>query len=134
LPRGIKGFHPKELCGKPALREPRPGSAVQLLALRNYRRNNRLAPRLVGRRAGECGGISIPRLQDTRSKIMDEISKYLPLLIPLTIIQFGLMVLALVDLLRREKPRGPKWIWVLIIIFVNIFGPIIYFVIGREEE
>ncbi|MBE0684734.1 MAG: PLDc_N domain-containing protein [Anaerolineaceae bacterium] len=60
--------------------------------------------------------------------------KLLPLLIPLFLIQLGLMIAALVDLLKREKTKGPKWLWIIIVVFVNLIGPIIYFVIGREEE
>ena len=66
--------------------------------------------------------------------VLDELLKYLPLLIPLLLIQIGLMVFALFDLLKREKTRGPKWVWVLVILFVNFIGPIIYFIVGREEE
>jgi Phospholipase_D-nuclease N-terminal len=65
---------------------------------------------------------------------MDALSKYVPLLIPLVIVQLGLMVFGLMDLIPREKLRGPKWAWILIVIFVNIFGPIIYFLFGRKEE
>ena len=57
-----------------------------------------------------------------------------PFLIPLILIQLGLVVFALIDLIRREKIRGPKWVWVLIILFLNFLGPIVYFVIGREDE
>jgi hypothetical protein len=49
------------------------------------------------------------------------------------IIQLGLMVAALLDLVKREQTRGPKWMWVVIIIFVNLIGPIIYFLLGRED-
>lgn len=65
---------------------------------------------------------------------MDEITKYLPLIIPLILIQLALMIAALVDVAKREKTRGPKWMWVLIIIFGELLGPIIYFVLGRPEE
>ena len=70
----------------------------------------------------------------TNLNILDEIMKYLPLLIPLFVIQIGLMIAAIVDLVKREKTRGPKWMWALIVIFVNMIGPIVYFVVGREEE
>lgn len=63
-----------------------------------------------------------------------EISKILPLLIPIILIQLALMVIALVDLVRRTSVRGPKWVWALVIIFINIIGPIIYFTLGRGEE
>jgi hypothetical protein len=63
-----------------------------------------------------------------------EISKILPLLIPIFLIQLALMVFALIDLARRASVRGPKWVWALVVIFINIIGPIIYFTLGRGEE
>ena len=66
--------------------------------------------------------------------IFDQLMKLLPLLIPLFLIQLGLMIAALIDLLKREKTKGPKWVWILIVVFVNMIGPIIYFIVGREEE
>ncbi len=64
----------------------------------------------------------------------DVLKQYLPLLIPLLVIQLGLMTAAIIDLIKREKTRGPKWLWFVVVIFVNTIGPIIYFVAGREEE
>lgn len=64
---------------------------------------------------------------------MDQLRELLPLLIPLIVLQLILMVAALVDLAKRPSTRGPKWVWVLVIVFVNTIGPIIYFVLGREE-
>ena len=62
------------------------------------------------------------------------LAQYLPLLIPLFLLELGLIIFALVDLFRRENTRGPKWMWVLVILFVSTIGPIIYFVLGRKEE
>ena len=67
---------------------------------------------------------------------MDEIAQlkeWIPLLIPVVILELALMAAALIDLVRREKTKGPKWMWILIIVLVNLFGPIVYFLIGREE-
>lgn len=58
----------------------------------------------------------------------------LPLLIPVFIIQLILIVVALRDLMGRERVRGPRWLWVLIIVFVNLIGPVIYFVVARDDE
>jgi hypothetical protein len=57
----------------------------------------------------------------------------IPFLIPIVLLQIGLMIFALIDLSRRERTRGPKWVWVLVIILVNFIGPVIYFVVGRED-
>ena len=65
---------------------------------------------------------------------MDAIRPYLPLLIPIVLIELGLLVAALIDLARRPHTRGPKWVWLLIILFVNLIGPIIYFIVGRAED
>jgi hypothetical protein len=64
---------------------------------------------------------------------MEQVRQLIPFLIPIVLIQLALMVVALVDLARRERTRGPKWVWVLVIVFVNLIGPIVYFVLGREE-
>ena len=57
------------------------------------------------------------------------------LLAPIIVIQLGLIVAALYDLEREERRvrGGNKLVWVLIIVFLNIIGPIVYFVAGREE-
>ena len=62
-----------------------------------------------------------------------QLQQVLPLLIPILIIQVALVVYALVDLLRRPTTRGPKWLWVMVILFFNLIGPIIYLVVGRDE-
>lgn len=63
----------------------------------------------------------------------EQFSRFIPFLIPIVLLQLGLMIVALVDLVRRERTRGPKWVWALVIVCVNFIGPIVYFVIGREE-
>ena len=57
------------------------------------------------------------------------------LLVPIIVIQLGLMIAALIDLERDERRvrGGNKLVWALVIVFVNLLGPIVYFVAGREE-
>ena len=61
------------------------------------------------------------------------IQKYLPLLIPVVLLELGLMIAALVDVIRREKTKGPKWVWIIVVVVFNLFGPIAYFLFGRDE-
>lgn len=57
------------------------------------------------------------------------------LIIPLAVIQFGLLVFALYDLVKRNRVRGGnKLVWGLLIVLVRIIGPILYLTIGREED
>ena len=63
---------------------------------------------------------------------METLNELLPFLIPVILLQIALMVVALVDLVRRERTRGPKWAWVLVIVFLNLIGPVVYLLFGRE--
>ena len=66
---------------------------------------------------------------------MQESMDLLRILWPLLVFQFLLFLWAIVDLIRRRYVKHlPKWAWALIIILVNLFGPIIYLVFGRGEE
>jgi len=65
---------------------------------------------------------------------LSQLRQLLPLLIPIIIIQYGLTIAALIDVIKRERLKYlPKWGWILIVVFVNLVGPIVYFVIGRDE-
>jgi len=57
------------------------------------------------------------------------------LLAPIILIQVGLMIAALIDLERNERRvrGGNKVVWALVIVLINVIGPIIYFAAGREE-
>ncbi len=59
----------------------------------------------------------------------------LALIVPILLIQLGLLVWALYDLTRpdRRVKGDSKVVWALVIIFINIIGPILYFLVGREE-
>jgi hypothetical protein len=58
------------------------------------------------------------------------------LVAPIIVIQLGLMIAALIDLERDERRvrGGSKLVWAVVIVFVNVVGPILYFVAGREES
>lgn len=57
----------------------------------------------------------------------------LKLIWPLIVIQVVLMVLALLDLQKREKVKGnSKVLWVVIILVINTIGPLLYLFWGRE--
>ena len=57
------------------------------------------------------------------------------LVVPLLLIEIGLLVYAVVDLLRMDRRvrGGSKGMWALIIVFVNVIGPILYLLAGRVE-
>lgn len=68
------------------------------------------------------------------NSIMAEILRLLPFFIPLIIIEYGLIIFALVQLFRNEAAYLPKWGWALIIIFINIIGPVVFLIVGKKKE
>ena len=52
----------------------------------------------------------------------------------LFLVEITLMVTALVSLVRTpaEHLRAPKWVWALVVVFVNMIGPIVYFALARK--
>jgi hypothetical protein len=65
---------------------------------------------------------------------MGQYSQYLPFLIPLVILELGLMFAAYIHLIRHRATRTlnvPVW---AIIILIQIVGPVLYFVFGRKED
>ena len=67
---------------------------------------------------------------------MPDIMEILPFLIPVVIIQFGLLGYTLYHILTHENyKRGTRTLWlIIVIVFMNFVGPILYFLLGKEEE
>ncbi|MCX7795347.1 MAG: PLD nuclease N-terminal domain-containing protein [bacterium] len=57
------------------------------------------------------------------------------LFLPILILQIGLQIYALIDLIKRsiEEVRGPKILWGIVIIAFQILGVIIYLIFGRRQ-
>lgn len=66
---------------------------------------------------------------------MQEISDYLPFLIPIIVIQLALQVFTIHHILKHPNYRiGNKALWIIIVLLGNIIGPVVYFAIGKGEE
>jgi hypothetical protein len=48
--------------------------------------------------------------------ILSIIKQYIPFIAPLALIQLVLVIYALVDLIKRQKMRGPRWLWVVLLV------------------
>jgi Phospholipase_D-nuclease N-terminal len=58
------------------------------------------------------------------------------ILLPLVVIELGLVVFSLVDLFRPERRvvGNNKLVWALIIVLVGTIGPIVYLLAGRKQN
>lgn len=61
--------------------------------------------------------------------------EYLPIIVPLLILQLILLIVAIVHLVKNDRlNQTNKIIWALVIVFVNLIGPILYLIFGRKED
>jgi Ni/Fe-hydrogenase subunit HybB-like protein len=62
-------------------------------------------------------------------------AQLLLLLTPVIVVELGLIIFALHDLLKTERRvRGnSKLLWGIVIVFISLLGPIIYLAAGRDE-
>jgi hypothetical protein len=66
---------------------------------------------------------------------MDRLIEYLPFIIPIILIELVLMITALIHVVNHRKYRfGNRLLWVILVVCIQIIGPILYFTIGRGEE
>ncbi len=65
---------------------------------------------------------------------MDVINEYILLIIPLVLLELSLKVFSIVKLLKEGPANLSKGLWLLIIILVNLFGPILFLTVGRRRD
>ncbi|MBR1863713.1 MAG: PLDc N-terminal domain-containing protein [Ruminococcus sp.] len=65
-----------------------------------------------------------------------DVKEYLPLLIPLIAVQFSLLAYTIVHILRHKSyKRGSRTLWLIVsIVGMEFIGPILYFILGKEED
>lgn len=66
---------------------------------------------------------------------MEQIMEFLPFLIPLVIVQFGLLGFTIYHIMTHNTyKRGNRTLWlIIVIVLMNYVGPILYFLLGKEE-
>lgn len=68
---------------------------------------------------------------------MEDFIKYIPFLIPLLIIEFGLVIFVIVDIIKKKKTKNLNpLIWILISVCLSstFIGPVLYIIFGRAES
>ena len=59
----------------------------------------------------------------------------LPLFIPLILLNIGLMITAVIHVLKHPKYRfGNQVFWLIVVVFFQFFCPVLYFVFGKGDE
>lgn len=67
---------------------------------------------------------------------MPDIGEMLPFLIPLVVVQFALLGYTLYHILtHRTYKRGSRGLWIAVVLIgMQFVGPILYFLLGREDK
>jgi hypothetical protein len=69
-----------------------------------------------------------------------EITRLVLLILPIFLLQLGVAIYALVDLAKRKKTHGPRWLWAVLLVFSAFALPsglivaAIYLFWARKEE
>ena len=66
---------------------------------------------------------------------LETLKEFLPFIIPLVIVQFSLLGYTIYHILTHDHyKRGNRTLWMIVaIIGMEFIGPILYFVLGKEE-
>lgn len=67
---------------------------------------------------------------------MDKMMEYLPFLLPLVIAELALLAYTLYHILTHKRyKRGNRTLWLVIAIAgMQFIGPILYFLLGKEDS
>ena len=64
-----------------------------------------------------------------------ELVEFLPFLIPLLLMQYGLIGYSLYHIFTHNTyKRGNRVLWVILTLCINFIGPVLYLIIGKEDE
>ena len=66
---------------------------------------------------------------------MAELIEFLPFLIPIVLVELGLFLYTLYHILTHKTYKyGNRTVWLIVtIVLMNFIGPILYFLLGRED-
>jgi hypothetical protein len=68
---------------------------------------------------------------------MNQLTNILPIIIPLFVLDLILVLTAILSIVRKDEKElrfNNKLIWILIVVFINLIGPIIYFILGSKDD
>lgn len=66
---------------------------------------------------------------------MNEIQEFLPFLIPLIVLELALLVYTLWHILTHNSYRhGNRVLWIIVVVAgMQFIGPVLYFLLGKED-
>ena len=66
---------------------------------------------------------------------LNTLINYLPFLLPILLIEITLAITAVIHVVKHPTYKfGNKTIWIIVVLVVQIIGPILYFTVGRGDN
>jgi hypothetical protein len=65
---------------------------------------------------------------------MQKLLDMLPILLPIIILQCALAIYCIIDIVRKGVRNLNVAAWILIVVFINLIGSIVYLLIGRKGD
>lgn len=67
---------------------------------------------------------------------MNDVAEFLPFIIPLAIVEIVLLVYTIYHILTHDTyKRGTRLLWLVVaVVGMQFIGPILYFVLGKEDN
>jgi Na+-driven multidrug efflux pump len=63
-----------------------------------------------------------------------ETSELIKILIPYIVVQYGFALYCIIDIIRKGTDNLSKPIWIAIVFFSGIIGPVAYLLVGRRKD
>jgi len=66
---------------------------------------------------------------------LNTLIKYLPFLLPILLIEITLAITAVIHVVKHPTYKfGNKTIWIIVVLVIQIIGPILYFTVGKGDN
>jgi len=66
---------------------------------------------------------------------LNTLINYLPFLLPILLIEITLAITAVIHVVKHPTYKfGNKTIWIIVVLVIQIIGPILYFTVGKGDN
>lgn len=67
-------------------------------------------------------------------EVADLFSGHYLIILGVTLLQFIFSIIAIIDIIKNRKFKcGNMILWIVLVLLLQLVGPVLYFTIGREE-
>lgn len=65
---------------------------------------------------------------------LEQLMDYMVIILPLVLLNLGLVIFSLIKIIKEGVANLNKGLWILIVIFFNMVGPVLFLLLGRKKD